>query len=31
VNQSLYGKTGVEAEQRIDKAVAVLFTKYPHS
>lgn len=31
VNQSLYGAVGAEAEQKIDKAVAVLFTKYPHS
>ena len=30
VNQSLYGVVGAEAEQKIDKAVAVLFTKYPH-
>jgi hypothetical protein len=30
VNQSLYGAVGAEAEQKIDKAVAVLFTKYPH-
>jgi hypothetical protein len=31
VNQSLYGAIGVQAEQKIDKAVAVIFTKYPHS
>jgi hypothetical protein len=31
VNQSLYGAVGADAEQKIDKAVAVLFTKYPHS
>jgi uncharacterized protein DUF4136 len=31
VNQSLYGAVGAEAEQKIDKAVTVLFTKYPHS
>jgi hypothetical protein len=31
VNQSLYGVTGPDAEQRIDKAVAALFTHYPHS
>ena len=31
VNQSLYGAIGAEAEQKIDKAVAVIFTKYPHS
>ena len=31
VNQSLHGAVGAEAEQKIDKAVAVLFTKYPHS
>jgi Domain of unknown function (DUF4136) len=29
VNQSLYGVTGLDAEQKIDKAVAALFTKYP--
>jgi hypothetical protein len=28
VNQSLFGAIGAEAEQKIDKAVAVLFTKY---
>lgn len=31
VNQSLYGVTGPDAEKKIDKAVAALFTKYPHS
>lgn len=30
VNQSLYGAIGPDAEQKIDKAVAALFTKYPH-
>jgi Domain of unknown function (DUF4136) len=30
VNQSLYGATGADAEQKIDKAVDALFTKYPH-
>jgi hypothetical protein len=30
VNQSLYGAAGPEAEQKIDRAVAALFTKYPH-
>ena len=30
VNQNLYGATGADAEQKIDKAVAALFTKYPH-
>lgn len=29
VNQSLHGAIGPEAEQKIDKAVAALFTKYP--
>jgi hypothetical protein len=29
VNQNLQGATGEEAEKRIDKAVAALFTKYP--
>ncbi len=29
VNQNLQGATGVDAEQKIDKAVAALFTKYP--
>ncbi len=29
VNQGLFGATGAEAEQKIDKAVAVIFTKYP--
>ncbi len=29
VNQSLYGLTGPDAEQKIDKAVAAIFTKYP--
>jgi hypothetical protein len=28
-NQSLYHATGPEAEQKIDKAVAAIFTKYP--
>jgi hypothetical protein len=31
VNQSLYGAVGPKAEQKIDRAVAALFTKYPHS
>ena len=30
-NQSLYGVTGAEAEQKIDKAVAAMFTRFPHS
>jgi hypothetical protein len=30
VNQSRYGATGADAEQKIDKAVAALFMKYPH-
>lgn len=30
-NQSLQGAVGAEAEQRIDKAVAAIFTKYPHA
>jgi Domain of unknown function (DUF4136) len=29
VEQSLYGVSGVEAEKRIDAAVAAIFTKYP--
>jgi uncharacterized protein DUF4136 len=29
VNQNLRGATGEDAEKRIDKAVAALFTKYP--
>jgi Domain of unknown function (DUF4136) len=29
VDQSLYGLSGVEAEKRIDAAVAAIFTKYP--
>jgi len=29
VNQNLEGATGEDAEKRIDKAVAALFTKYP--
>lgn len=29
-NQSLYRATGPEAEQKIDRAVAAIFTKYPH-
>src|ERR1700687_2669860 len=29
VEQSLYGVNGVEAEKRIDAAVAAIFTKYP--
>lgn len=29
VNQSLVGATGADAEQKIDKAVTALFTKYP--
>ncbi len=28
-NQSLYGATGPDAEQKIDKAVAAIFSKYP--
>jgi hypothetical protein len=28
-NQSLYGANGADAEQKIDKAVAAIFTKYP--
>lgn len=28
-NQSLYGATGPKAEQKIDRAVAAIFTKYP--
>jgi len=31
VNQSLFGATGPQAEQKIDRAVAALFTKYPSS
>jgi hypothetical protein len=31
VNQSLFKATGPEAEQKIDRAVAALFTKYPHA
>jgi hypothetical protein len=30
VEQSLHGLTGAKAEQRIDAAVAAIFTKYPH-
>jgi hypothetical protein len=29
-NQSLQGAVGADAEQKIDKAVAAIFTKYPH-
>ena len=29
-NQSLEGAVGADAEQKIDKAVAAIFTKYPH-
>lgn len=29
VNQNLQGVTGIDAEKKIDKAVAALFTKYP--
>ncbi|MGH8211579.1 MAG: DUF4136 domain-containing protein [Steroidobacteraceae bacterium] len=29
VNQSLYGATGADADNKINKAVAALFTKYP--
>ena len=31
VNQSLFGATGPEAEQKIDRAVAAIFTKYPRA
>jgi hypothetical protein len=31
VNQSLFGANGPRAEQKIDRAVAALFTKYPHA
>ena len=30
-NQSLQGAVGAEAEQKIDKAVTAIFTKYPHA
>jgi len=30
-NQSLQGAVGAQAEQKIDKAVAAIFTKYPHA
>jgi hypothetical protein len=30
-NQSLHGAVGAQAEQKIDKAVAAIFTKYPHA
>jgi hypothetical protein len=30
VDQSLYGLTGADAEKKIEAAVAVIFTKYPH-
>ena len=30
VNQSLYGLTGADAEEKIARAVAAIFTKYPH-
>jgi hypothetical protein len=30
-NQSLHGAVGAEAEQKIDKAVTAIFTKYPHA
>jgi hypothetical protein len=30
-NQSLRGAVGAEAEEKIDKAVAAIFTKYPHA
>jgi uncharacterized protein DUF4136 len=30
-NQSLQGAIGAEAEQKIDRAVAAIFTKYPHA
>jgi hypothetical protein len=30
-NQSLQGAVGAEAEQKIDKAIAAIFTKYPHA
>jgi len=30
VNQSLQGATGPDAEQKIDRAVTALFSKYPH-
>jgi len=29
VDQSLYGVSGAKAEQRIDAAVAAIFSKYP--
>jgi hypothetical protein len=30
-NQSLQGAVGADAEQKIDKAVTAIFTKYPHA